>query len=117
MPAELDEIERRVMQLEIEREALSKEKDDASRDRLEKLEKELADLSERGDALKAQWEQREGDRRSAIRATREEQEQLGPEIEQAERAVRLPARRRAAVRHGSPSSRSAWPSSRSSCGS
>ncbi len=46
MPAELDEIERRVMQLEIEREALRKERDAASRERLQKLEKELADLKE-----------------------------------------------------------------------
>ena len=46
MPAELDEINRRVMQLEIEREALRKEKDKASKERLEKLEKELADLKE-----------------------------------------------------------------------
>ena len=48
MPTELDEITRRVMQLEIEREALKKEKDAASQDRLEKLEKELADLQGRG---------------------------------------------------------------------
>ena len=46
MPAELDEIERRIMQLEIEREALRKEKDKASKERLGKLEKELADLKE-----------------------------------------------------------------------
>ena len=46
MPAELDEIERRIMQLEIEREALRKEKDKASKERLDKLEKELADLKE-----------------------------------------------------------------------
>src|SRR5205085_5313973 len=46
MPAELDELERRIMQLEIEREALRKEKDKASIERLGKLEKELADLTE-----------------------------------------------------------------------
>src|SRR6186713_929524 len=56
MPIELDELERRRIQLEIEREALRKEKDDASRARLEALERELADLRERGDAMKAQWE-------------------------------------------------------------
>jgi ATP-dependent Clp protease ATP-binding subunit ClpB len=50
MPAELDEIERRRMQLEIEREALRTEKDDASKTRLAALERELADLRERGDA-------------------------------------------------------------------
>ncbi|MGH2454913.1 MAG: ATP-dependent chaperone ClpB [Candidatus Limnocylindria bacterium] len=85
MPAELDEIERRRMQLEIEREALRKEKDAASQSRLEALERELADLRERGDMMKAQWE-REKEVVAAIRATREEQERLGPEIEAATRA-------------------------------
>src|SRR3954462_4136977 len=56
MPAELDEIRRRIMQLEIEREALRKEKDKASQERLQKLEKELADLKEEQDRLRAQWE-------------------------------------------------------------
>jgi ATP-dependent Clp protease ATP-binding subunit ClpB len=86
MPAELDEIERRRMQLEIEREALRKEKDAASKARLETLERELADLRERGDGMKAQWE-REKEIVQAIRATREEQERLQPEIEAAERAA------------------------------
>ena len=56
MPTELDESLRRVMQLEIEREALKKEKDAASRERLDKLEKELADVKSQADALHAQWE-------------------------------------------------------------
>ena len=56
MPAELDEVRRRVMQLEIEREALRKERDKASKERLQKLEKELADLKEQQNRLKAQWE-------------------------------------------------------------
>jgi ATP-dependent Clp protease ATP-binding subunit ClpB len=86
MPAELDEIERRRMQLEIEREALRKEKDPASKARLEALERELADLRERGDAMKAQWD-REKEAVGAIRTTREEMERLGPEIEAAERAA------------------------------
>src|SRR5688572_3416925 len=85
MPAELDEIERRRMQLEIEREALRKEKDDASRTRLEALEKELADLRERGDAMKAQWE-RERAIVTRIREAREALERLQPEIEEATRA-------------------------------
>ncbi|MGE0813876.1 MAG: ATP-dependent chaperone ClpB [Vicinamibacterales bacterium] len=55
MPAELDEVQRRVMQLEIEREALRKEKDKASADRLAKLEKELADLKEQQRTLTAHW--------------------------------------------------------------
>ena len=57
MPAELDEIERRVMQLEIEREALRKERDKASMERLAKLDKELADLKESATRLAAQWQQ------------------------------------------------------------
>src|SRR6188508_396340 len=56
LPVELDETERRIMQLEIEREALRKEKDAASRERLENLEKELADLKEKRDALRSRWE-------------------------------------------------------------
>ena len=60
MPAELDELERRRIQLEIEREALRKETDDASKARLEALERELADLAERAGALKSQWEQEKG---------------------------------------------------------
>jgi ATP-dependent Clp protease ATP-binding subunit ClpB len=56
MPSELDEVRRRVLQLEIEREALRKEKDPASKERLGKLEKELADLKEEQARLKAQWE-------------------------------------------------------------
>ena len=57
MPAELDEVERRIMQLEIEREALRKENDKASQERLDRLEKELADLKEERDALAAHWQQ------------------------------------------------------------
>ena len=57
MPAELDEVQRRIMQLEIEREALRKEKDKASKERLEKLEKELADLKEEKNRLAAHWQQ------------------------------------------------------------
>jgi len=56
MPAELDEITRKILQREIEREALKKETDAASRDRLQKLEKELSELQTRAQALRAQWE-------------------------------------------------------------
>jgi ATP-dependent Clp protease ATP-binding subunit ClpB len=86
MPAELDELERRRMQLEIEREALRKEKDAASKQRLETLEKDLADIRDRGDVMKAQWE-REKEVVAGIRETREALERLGPEIEAAERAA------------------------------
>jgi ATP-dependent Clp protease ATP-binding subunit ClpB len=56
MPAELDEIERRIMQLEIERVSLAKETDEPSKERLERLDKELADLKERSTAFKARWQ-------------------------------------------------------------
>jgi ATP-dependent Clp protease ATP-binding subunit ClpB len=88
MPAELDEISRRVMQLEIEREALKKEKDRASHERLAKLEKELADLKANGDALKAQW-QSEKDAVQQLRDLREQIEQTKVAVEQAERQYDL----------------------------
>src|SRR5262249_36023520 len=56
MPTELDEIRRKIMQLEIEREGLKKEKDAVSRDRLKKIERELAELNEQFTALKAHWD-------------------------------------------------------------
>jgi ATP-dependent Clp protease ATP-binding subunit ClpB len=56
MPAELDEIERRIMQLEIERVSLAKENDEPSRERLERLDRELGDLKERSAAFKARWQ-------------------------------------------------------------
>jgi ATP-dependent Clp protease ATP-binding subunit ClpB len=56
MPQELDEITRRVMQLEIEEAAVKKEKDKASKERLEALRRELADLRAQADAMHAQWE-------------------------------------------------------------
>src|SRR3954451_9064206 len=66
MPAELDEVERRIMQLEIEREALRKETDKASAERLQKLEKELADLKEEKNRLTTHWNQK----KEAIQAAR-----------------------------------------------
>lgn len=97
LPVELDEVQRRVMQLEIEREALKKEKDRASKDRLEKLEKELADLKARADALRAQW-QVERQAVDRLRKLREELDQTRVEIEQAERAYDL--NRAAELRYG-----------------
>jgi ATP-dependent Clp protease ATP-binding subunit ClpB len=88
MPAELDEILRRIMQLEIEREALKKETDAVSRERLEKLEKELAGLREQAAALQAQW-QREKEAVQRLRKLREQLEQTRIEIEQAERQYDL----------------------------
>ena len=84
MPAELDEINRRVMQLEIEREALRKEKDKASKERLGKLEKELADLKEEHGTLMARWQQ-EKEAIQRQRKLKEELEQLRLEIERAQR--------------------------------
>ena len=88
MPTELDETLRRVMQLEIEREALKKEKDKASKDRLAKLEKELADLKANSDALKARW-QSEKRAVQRLRAVRQQIEQVKIEIEKAEREYDL----------------------------
>jgi ATP-dependent Clp protease ATP-binding subunit ClpB len=88
MPAELDENLRRVMQLEIEREALKKETDNASKLRLEKLEKELANLRANADALKAQWTT-EKEAVQKVRSVREEMEQTKVAIDQAEREYDL----------------------------
>src|SRR5437867_12875871 len=85
MPGELDELERRIMQLEIEREALRKEKDKASRERLGRLEKELADLKEERGRLSAHWQQ-EKDAIQRSRKLKEEQEALRLDIERAQRA-------------------------------
>jgi ATP-dependent Clp protease ATP-binding subunit ClpB len=84
MPVELDEAERRRIQLEIEREALRKETDEASKARLGALEKELADLEEQTGALKQRWEA-EKSAIAAIRASKTELEQLQVRIEQAQR--------------------------------
>src|SRR5499426_267037 len=97
MPAELDEISRRVMQLEIEREALKKETDPASRERLEKLEKELAETRSKADALRAQW-QAEKQAVQRLRSLREQIEQTRIEVEQAERQYDL--NRAAELRYG-----------------
>ncbi|HET92198.1 MAG TPA: ATP-dependent chaperone ClpB, partial [Chloroflexi bacterium] len=85
-PAELDEIDRRIIQLETEREALKKEKDKASKERLKKLEQELADLQEQSHALRSRWEQ-EREAIQAIGATQEEIEQVRHQIERAQRAA------------------------------
>src|SRR5207249_11166268 len=88
MPSELDETLRRVMQLEIEREALRKETDDASKGRLKKLEKELADLRAQADAMKAKWQEEKGAVQK-LRALREQIEKTKIEIDRAEREYDL----------------------------
>jgi len=85
MPAELDEVQRRIMQLEIEREALKKERDKPSQERLAKLEKELADLKERQSRLRAHWEQ-EKEAIQLGRQLKEQLEQVRMEVERAQRA-------------------------------
>ena len=84
MPTELDEVTRRVMQLEIEKVALEKEKDQASKDRLENLEKELAELSEKKAAFQSQWEN-EKQEVEKIKKLNEEIEKVRLEIEAAQR--------------------------------
>ncbi len=88
MPAELDEILRRTMQLEIEREALKKETDAVSKDRLARIEKELAELKTQSSALQAQWKN-EKEAVERLRGLRAQIEQTKVEIAQAERAYDL----------------------------
>src|SRR5690554_3711729 len=88
MPVELDEIRRRILQMEIEKQALKKEIDDASMLRLEKLEKELAASKEEYDLLKARWEE-EKQGLSKIKQIKEEIDRVKREIEDAERRYDL----------------------------
>lgn len=88
MPTALDEITRRVMQLEIEEAALKKEKDPASREHLEKLQKELADLKSELEVMKAQW-QAEKESIGRLRELKRQIEELRTEIEKAEREYDL----------------------------
>ena len=88
MPAELDEASRRVMQLEIEREALRKETDRGSQLRLEKLEKELADVKGAADALRTRWEAEKGSI-GTLRGLKESIETTRRDVERAERAYDL----------------------------
>ena len=85
MPVELDEAERRIMQLEIEREALRKEKDSASHERLSTIERELASRKEERDALRSRWDQ-ERAAIGAISELRDQMDRTRVEIEQAQRA-------------------------------
>jgi ATP-dependent Clp protease ATP-binding subunit ClpB len=84
MPAEIDEIQRRITQSEIEREALKKESDPASKDRLLKLENQLEEMRRRIAAMKSHWQQ-EKKLIQNIRTIKEEQEQIGIQEQQAER--------------------------------
>ena len=84
LPTDIDEIERRIMQLEIEREALKKESDPASQERLVKIEEELANLREESDALKARWKEEKG-MIQRIRDIKEQIDKLRIEAEQKQR--------------------------------
>lgn len=84
MPTEVDEAQRRIMQLEIEREALKREKDEGSKEKLNVIEKEIANLKEQLDGLKAHW-QREKDYISKIRRIKEEVDKVKMEAERAQR--------------------------------
>ncbi|MBW1744256.1 MAG: ATP-dependent chaperone ClpB, partial [Deltaproteobacteria bacterium] len=97
MPAEIDEVERKVVQSEIEREALKKETDQASKDRLAKLEEDLAVMKEKSREMKAHW-QNEKEAIQAIREVKEELERVGVEEQQAEREGNLA--RAAELRYG-----------------
>lgn len=96
-PAELDRVDRQILQLEIERESLKKERDKASKERLEVIEKEIAGLKEQGNALRAQWETEKA-AIEEIRATKSEMDGLKTKIDQAEREANLEAAAR--LRYG-----------------
>jgi ATP-dependent Clp protease ATP-binding subunit ClpB len=96
-PAELDEVARRVMQLEIEEAALKNEKDDASKQRLEKIRRELADLKTNADVMRAQWESEKG-AIASVRELREKIEITRHDIEDAERRYDL--NKAAELKHG-----------------
>jgi ATP-dependent Clp protease ATP-binding subunit ClpB len=84
MPTEIDTVERRIVQLEIERQALKKESDKASKDRLSKVEREIADLQETSAGMKAHWQQEKA-AIQRIRKTKEEIEQARFRIDEATR--------------------------------
>ena len=97
MPVELDEVERRILQLEVEREALRKESDAPSKERLATLERELADLKEQRTSLRAAWEQ-EKTEIERVRGLKEEADRLRTQIEDAER--RMEFERAAQLKYG-----------------
>jgi ATP-dependent Clp protease ATP-binding subunit ClpB len=87
-PEELDQLDRQILQLQIEAEALKKEDDAASKDRLERLEKELSDLQQRSAEMTAKW-QAERDKRASATGIKEKLEQARTELEQAKREGNL----------------------------
>jgi ATP-dependent Clp protease ATP-binding subunit ClpB len=97
LPTEIDEVDRRVMQLEIERTSLRKEKDAASKERREAIERELSELKERSETMKAQW-QKEKDAIRGVSELKERLELANGEMERAEREANL--QRAAELRYG-----------------
>jgi ATP-dependent Clp protease ATP-binding subunit ClpB len=97
VPAEIDEVERQIVQAEIDREALKKETDAASKARLEAIERKLAELSEKSSTLRARWQQ-EKDKIETVRASKQEIEQLRTQLEAAQRE--LDWARAAEIQHG-----------------
>jgi ATP-dependent Clp protease ATP-binding subunit ClpB len=97
LPTEIDEVDRRVMQLEIELTSLKKEKDTASKERREAIERELDELKERSETMKAQW-QTEKDAIKGVSDLKERLEQVNGEMERAEREANL--QRAAELRYG-----------------
>lgn len=97
MPSELDEVSRRMMQLEIEKQALKKETDNSSKDRLSTIEKEISDLKERADSMQAQWET---EKRKILKEKeiKQEIEEVNREIQEAERNYDL--EKLAQLKHG-----------------
>ncbi len=96
-PTEIDEVDRRILQLEIERTSLAKETDEASTERLAALDQELADLKEKSDAMTAEW-QAEKDAIGGVQELREQLEQAHRELATAEREANLEDAAR--LRHG-----------------
>jgi ATP-dependent Clp protease ATP-binding subunit ClpB len=96
-PVEIDEVDRRILQLEIERTSLAGETDEASAERLAALDRELADLKERSAGMTAEW-QAEKDAIGGVQEVRERLEQAHRELERAEREANL--ERAARLRHG-----------------
>ena len=97
MPEELDQLERKRLQLEVEREALKKESDDASQERLERVEREIAELAEEAGSMKARWDNEKG-AIGHVRELKERREALNAELERAQRQGNL--ERAAEIRYG-----------------
>jgi ATP-dependent Clp protease ATP-binding subunit ClpB len=97
MPEELDQLTRKQVQLEIEREALKKESDDASEQRLEAVEREIAELRTESDGMKARWENEKGGI-ARVRELKEKREDLSVELERCQRQGNL--ERAAEIRYG-----------------